>query len=402
MLYETSYKSLHKLLNWLSSNGDAGFDPYDIKGLNNKMLDRMKDVSDLSFINKLYRYFIIELLDLYFPKLTRLIYGVKPKIHATSQGLLFETHLNLYRISNDKKHLKKARSYRQWLIDNRSNKYPEYGWGTPFKWRSGDVIYNIGEPFAVVNAWIGDAFFKYYKINKSVEDLDICISICNFFINRLHISKVDENRVCFSYSAVKPNYINNANLFVAEYLIKIGIESNNNEFIKLGKMATNYSLSTQLKNGALPYFGPEENNPLRIDSYHSGYEIRMLYSIYSLTKDENMLAPIQKYVKYFKDSFIRKSRIRTKPHKQYPLDITSAAEIILLLNRTGDLFNYSKDDFQKILNKIIGDLQTKKGWFIYRIQKPWFKIKIPYIRWGEAWMALALSETLIHNQVKKS
>lgn len=394
MIYGKVNDSLDKLLHWIQVNGDAGFDPYDIKGLNDKMLRRMQAVSQLGFIDKFYRYFIIELMDAYVPRLLRKWYKVKPKIHATAQGLLFETYLNLYLLREDPDFAAKASHYRDWLIANRSTIYPEFSWGTPFRWRSGDVIYDIGEPFAVVNAWIGNAFYKNYKLHNTTEDLEICKSICEFFVNRLHISRISEDKVCFSYSAVKPTFINNANLFVAEFLIRIGQETNNQDYIDLGTKATNYSLSTQLDNGVLPYFGPEEKKALKYDSYHSGYEIRMLYAISKLLEDDKIKGSVQQYFDFYTRHFLAGRRCLTKANKRYPVDITAAAECLLLLSQTKEFLS-NTNLYEGIIHYIIDQLQSEHGWFIYRIQKPGIKIKIPYIRWGEAWMALALSETLL-------
>ncbi len=394
MIYGKAEKSLENLLNWIQSNGDAGFDPYDIKGLNDAMLRRMQPVAKLGFSDKFYRYFVIELLDAYIPGHLRKWYRVEPKIHATAQGLLFDTYLNMSALKEDPGTSQKITHYRDWLIENRSKKYPEIGWGTPFKWRSGDVIYDIGEPFAVVNAWVGNAFYKSYKQKNNTEDLEICKSICEFFVNRLHISRLADDKICFSYSAVQPTFINNANLFVAEFLIRIGLETNNQHYIDLGTQATHYSLSTQMNNGVLPYFGPEAKKALKYDSYHSGYEIRMLYAISMHLKDEKIKGAAQKYFSFYLTHFLKGNRCLTKANKHYPVDITAAAECLLLLSQTRE---FQSDDqlHRNILIWTINMLQSKQGWFIYRIQKPGIKIKIPYIRWGEAWMALALSESLI-------
>lgn len=402
MLNDKVSNSLNSLLGWFEANGNAGYDPYDIKGLNMKMLNRMQDVSKLGLSDKIYRYLVIELADIYFPKITRKYYGVKPKVHATAQGLLFETYLNLYSISNDSAYLAKAEHYRNWLLENRSKFYPEHGWGTPFEWRAGDVTYKTGEPFAVVNAWVGSAFFKSHKITGNQDDLEVCNSICEFFINRLHISNVSDGKICFSYSAVKPNFINNSNLFVAEFLIRIGKETQNQRYIDLGKKAANYSVGTQLDSGVLPYFGPEEKKALKYDSYHSGYEIRMLYSIYEHIGDTIFLDAAKKYLDFFIKHFLDGDRIQTKANKKYPVDITSAAETILLLNHVREILPMDETQHKGIVSWIIDNLQTKKGWFIYRIQRPGVKIKIPYIRWGEAWMALALSDTLLNTPFRKS
>ena len=58
-----------------------------------------------------------------------------------------------------------------------------------------------------------------------------------------------------------------------------------------------------------------------------------------------------------------------------------------------DISSYD-GDFVNIAHKIaewtINNMSSKKGFFYYRKYK-WYTIKIPYMRWSQAWMLLALS-----------
>lgn len=47
MTYRKVNDSLKNLLQWIHRNGNAGYDPYNIKGLNDAMLHRMQSVSQL-------------------------------------------------------------------------------------------------------------------------------------------------------------------------------------------------------------------------------------------------------------------------------------------------------------------------------------------------------------------
>ncbi len=46
---------------------------------------------------------------------------------------------------------------------------------------------------------------------------------------------------------------------------------------------------------------------------------------------------------------------------------------------------------QTIADWTIKHMQSPKGYFYYRLT-PLFKNKIPYMRWGQGWMMLALAE----------
>ncbi len=47
----------------------------------------------------------------------------------------------------------------------------------------------------------------------------------------------------------------------------------------------------------------------------------------------------------------------------------------------------------KVLNWTIANMQDKKGYFYYQKYR-FYKIKIPYIRWSQAWMFYALTTYL--------
>ena len=49
----------------------------------------------------------------------------------------------------------------------------------------------------------------------------------------------------------------------------------------------------------------------------------------------------------------------------------------------------------KVLSWTIEHMCAKKGYFYYQKRKL-FTIKIPYMRWSQAWMFYALSEYLCH------
>jgi hypothetical protein len=71
---------------------------------------------------------------------------------------------------------------------------------------------------------------------------------------------------------------------VAEFLIKVGKEISDEQFIELGSKAVNYALSEQNKDGSICYWGKDQDNQCHIDHYHSGFEIRCLYSIWKCTR----------------------------------------------------------------------------------------------------------------------
>ena len=190
----------------------------------------------------------------------------------------------------------------------------------------------------------------------------------------------------------------------------MGKELGNQEWMRLGLRAGNYALREQNPDGSLFYWGRVQNqlNPNRIDHYHSGFEIRSLYEIWRLTGLTEYGDAAAKYYDFYLAELLdydaNQVLPRMYPHDVYPINIHSCAEA-LLLNATMAAQHPEALDLVKSLFFWIRDhMQSKKGYFFYmrrRMKGLEITSRIPYMRWGQAWMLLALSQVL-QQQDKRS
>ena len=282
-----------------------------------------------------------------------------------------------------------------WLKVNKVTKFQGFGWGYPFDWQS-KMLIPTGTPNGIVTTAAGEAFWKHYQLFNDRESLDYCVRICEF-LSKLPVDQINQDQICFSYTPLFINHVHNLNLFVAEFLIKTGKETGNLGWIDLGNKAVNYTISNQLGNGAFDYNGPPEKPLNHIDHYHTGFVLRMLHSIWKLTDRADVYHVLEKCYRHYIAHFFEDGRIpKLMPDKKYRLDIHSCAESINCLSELSTTFPEGLDLAKNILNWTINNLQDKSGYFYYGILKSRFtgipfKSKIPYIRWGQAWMLRALS-----------
>lgn len=387
--------SVIKLENWISQNGFAGFDPYDIKAI--PKIRKLTVLGNKNFHGEVIREFVFELF-LMFPNLSRKLLKVKPQINAKAIGLLAKSYIDLFTIYKDEKYLKKADECINWLNENYSKDYPGKGWGYPFAWQAKEEIpANI--PNGIVTTAVADAYWSYYKLTNNSKYLDVCSDICLFLIS-LPIDEINDEQLCFSYTPKFINHVHNLNLFVAEFLIKIGKEVNNSEWIETGIKATNYTISNQRDDGSFDYNGPPEKPQNFIDNYHTGFVLRQLYSIWKLTNNEKYFSVLNNGYKYYVNNFFEDGQIPkfTKARK-YRIDIHSSAEAINCLSELSDDFPEGIEIASKVAEWTIDNLQDSDGYFYHgifksRITRRPFKSKIAYIRWGEAWMLKGLSNLL--------
>ncbi|MDQ1318319.1 MAG: hypothetical protein QG588_1979, partial [Candidatus Poribacteria bacterium] len=386
--------SIYKLDDWIDRNGWAGYDPYDVKG--HPLWLKLQQLGIYaSFTQKVERR-LLSILESRCPMLIRGLFRIEKQVNAKAMGLFAIAYINLYKSEKKEQYLNKAQQCIDWLIDNPSQSYSGLCWGYPFDWQS-LVFIPKGTPSGVVSSVCGRAFWEFYQLTKEQQYLEICQSICQFYMNDLNIDIFDNNRVCFSYTPVDNFHVHNANLFVAESLIRVGNHINNSEFIQIGTRAMNYTITKQNEDGSFYYWGPPDKYPCHIDHYHTGFVLRALYSIYKITGDRYLFTKIEKcYYFYLKHLFEDKMIPKLTPDSKYPINIHSCSEAILCLSTLIDDFPEGLETLKKTTLWTIENMQNKRGFFYY-MKFPRYIAKIPYIRWAQAWMLSALTSLLISN-----
>jgi len=383
----------------MDANGYSGYDPHDIKGAP-IFLYFLKPGHNLLIkaVRRPFFYFID-----YFPRLSRKIFGIKKTTNAKGIALFAKGFLNLFKITGDPKYHGKAIECLDWLMANTSKGFENNCWGYPFDWQSG-VYTPAGTPASVVTAAVGDAFWTAWKTLGDQKYLDTCSSICKFFLEDLNIDPINDDTICFSYTPLDKFHVHNANLLVAEYLIRVGSETDRKDWIATGLKASNFALIEQNEDGSLFYWAADQNfySPNTIDQYHSGFEIRCLHGIWRHTGDSRYRKAVDDYYAFYLKNLVvqlgeNDFMPKMTPRSLYPINIHSCAEAILLNSLMANENDAPRGFLDTMLPSILSRMQNADGSFAYIIRKTGnflFTDRTPYIRWGQGWMLLALSEYL--------
>lgn len=394
---ELLWRSIQSLEDWLDDNGWAGYDPYDIRGtgLYLRLIQQGADAPTLvRALRKILIYF-----EGRHPLWTRRFLGVKKQRNPKGMGLFARGYLDLYQATGEERYKDKALQCLDWLGENPSPGYAGFCWGYPFDWQA-RVFIPQGTPSAVVSSVVGDAFWRAYQVLGDQRYLEICDSICQFFLSDLNRDELEDGAVCFSYTPVDDFHVHNANLFAAEFLIRVGSKLDDKEYLAWGRRAAAYALREQNPDGSLYYWGKVQNHysPDHIDHYHSGFEIRALYQIWKSTEDPQYLEAVKRYYRFYRENLISlkdgSALPKMNPGALYPIDIHSCSEALLCSAALAEDFEEARDLLPALTAWTLSNMQTEAGWFIYRIQKGRSserRIEIPYIRWGQAWMLRALA-----------
>jgi rhamnogalacturonyl hydrolase YesR len=385
----TVKRSIDNLDKWLNRNGWKGYDPYDIES---HSLFRLQE--SFYLLKSLKK--IVLILDSYFPLTARFLLNIQKKINPKAMGLFSSAYIILYDVTGKENYFKKSKETLKWLLENPSSGFNGLCWGQPFGWNS-HIFIPAYMPSSIVTSIVGEAFWRFYKLTGENNYIENCDRICEFFLKDLKIDKIDEKRICFSKTPIDHFHIHNSNLFIADFLIRIGIELNKKYYIDTASRAINYTLSDQNKNGSFCYFGKDQSKECTIDHYHTGFIIRCLYSIWKTTGDEKVFNSLMNCYKFYcKNMFTAQGIPKTTPKILFPVNIHSCAEAILCHSLIAKDFSNSYKYLKRIVSWVLSNMQHNDGWFIYLIRKfdnlfNW-KVKIPYIRWGQAWMLRSLAE----------
>ena len=158
-------------------------------------------------------------------------------------------------------------------------------------------------------------------------------------------------------------------------------------------MAINFTLSYQNPDGSWYYWAPPDKLLYNIDNYHTGFVLECLNICRRVLKDEfEYEEELRKGLKFYKNNlFLDDGTPKITPQSVYPIDIHSCAQGIITFCELLDFEPHYFSMAEKVAKWTIKHMQDKEGYFYYRIYKDNYVNKMPYIRWGQAWMLRALS-----------
>ena len=380
-------QALLQLEKWLSDNGFAGYDPYDIRGqdwfiglFGGQSWFKRKLRSALTLVEqRLPEYRLRKLL------------RIGKEVNAKGMGLFCRAFLVQFGTTGEEHYLSQAEGILEWLKANPSQGYPGVSWGYPFHWQS-RLFFPRGTPSAVVTGTVGDAWLDHFELTGSRESLEIAHEIGRFFLEGLHRFERENGQICFSYTPLDHYTVLNASLFVASFLARLGRLDNCPRYIDLAERAALFVVSEQNVDGSFYYWAMEP--PSTIDHFHTGFVLRHLDIVQQECGNKIVRESVKRgYVFYLSQLFAPNGLPRLTPDSLFPIDVHSISEAILCLCQFGERYG-GLDRLVPLVDFVFKEMRSEKGFFFAEIQRQWWgerKVKIPFIRWGQAWMMFALA-----------
>ncbi len=376
--------SFLRLFDYVKTHNYEGVDLFD--GLNSMLFKA----------TPLYKSRIFRLALIQFCKLCPINFRkflLVPEGFNSKAGALFLLgNLNMFKATCDNQYKEEAKALFERLKRTAIKREKGIGWGYNFDWQARAFFVPIGTPNVVTSVYVGKALIEYYKVFGDKEAIELAEQIVEFILNEMILIE-NENFLCFRYIPNENAEVHNANLLAASFLSSMEKYIKTDEINKKVIKSVNFSIADIDESGSWVY----GTKPFHrwVDNFHTAFNIENLLEIQENLTLPKMNKTIEKITDYYlKNLFTDKGLPKYYNDRLYPVDIHVIAEVLVVLSKikNSDIY-YDKARFdcieQQILN-CIKMFQDKSGYFYFQKNENFWN-KIPYIRWGQAWMFYGLS-----------
>jgi hypothetical protein len=370
-----------KLFEYCRSHNWAGYDPYD--GLNSKSFQALK------FMHFKYsRLALIQLMKRSPVNFRRLLL-VPEEQNPKAIALFLSSTIKLSEMGILHDH-GCIRSLSQRLIEQSPLRNGYAGWGYNFDWQTRGVLVPRGTPNIICTTFAGNALLDAFKQNPDPRFLDMAAGAARFLQDHLY-QELNDSHACFSYYRLNRTFVHNANLLGASFFCRVARATGNKALLPLAMKAAHFSASKQHSDGSWDYGESDRPSQRWIDNFHTGFNLCALHNICRDAETSDFEPHLRRGFKFYRDHFFSDDGAPRYYHDRlYPIDIHSAAQSIITLVTLKDLDKDNLRLAKSIMAWTMSNLWNSRGYFYFQKHHFW-TIKIPYMRWSQAWMLLALA-----------
>ena len=366
-----------RLLQYVERGNLQGYDPHD--ALNSPIFSNLAKSSKwlgITFIQMFRRL----------PLNLRPLFGAQKGYNPKGMGLFLSAYVNLYKVYGKEHYLERVEKLADWLINNRCDGYSGFCWNYNFDWQSREAFRPKYIPTIVSTAFVANALLDAYLISHNKEYLRAARSSCDFITNDLNRT-YENGTFCWSYSPVDNSQVYNTTMLGAKLLSRVYSFTNEIELLKEAENTVEFCINHQNDDGSWGY----GTKPYQqwMDSFHTGYNLECLYDFTKFSGNSRYQGNLKKGLQFYRQNFFLSDFTpKYYNNRVYPVDIHCPAQAIICFTKIGDI-----DFAREITLWTIENMQSPAGYFYYQRHR-FYRNKIPYMRWGQAWMMYALSTLL--------
>ncbi len=254
----------------------------------------------------------------------------------------------------------------------------------------------------VPTAFAARALCEAAEVFEHEEYLPFARTIGDFMLNDLNRSEETDDEVCFSYSPLDQTRVFNASLLAGETLAALGRLTKEASLCDWAMRAARHVIRRQQADGSWAYGGNDYQS--WSDNFHTAFILCSLSRIIDAIRSEpgavatgpidELNNSLRRGYEFWKESFfLDNGWPKYYPDRLYPADAHSAASAIVTLVDLRGRIPGTMILAEKIAEWAVESLRHPQGSFYYQ-RRRFYSVRVPYMRWSEAWMAYALARLL--------
>lgn len=377
---------LIKLLSYCRSQDWAGYDPYD--ALNSRVFKSLPSLN--SRIPRLILTQALKRSPLNIRPLVGVLKTQNPKALALFLASLLKVRSGLV---SDRDNLCEYMIERFGQLRSPNTLY--WCWGYSFPWQTRQNVVPAHAPNLVCTTFVANALLDAYEAGYGANCLDEAFSAAEYILEELYWEDSD-SVAGFSYPLRSLRVqVHNANFLAAALLCRVYRNTGERKFLEPALKVARYSAGKQESDGSWNY--GEASFQRWTDNFHTGYNLCALQSISESVGTTEFESRIDRGLDFYCAHFFRDDGAPRYFHDQtYPLDIHCVAQSIITLLTLHQRRPANAALVDLVLRWAIQHMWDERGFFYYRILRL-AKIRTSYMRWSQAWMALALATFLSYS-----
>jgi hypothetical protein len=374
--------ALTRLIAYAEANRWSGYDPYD--ALNSRWLQKLP-LLDRRWMRLMLTQFLKRS-----PVNLRPILGVPPSENPKALGLFLVACVRLT-ARNWQGARKNAEYLAERLLALSSKTEMGCGWGYSFPWQTRTVLVPRGTPNLVCTVFVANALLEAFECLGTGKYLQAAASAARYVSEELYWENGQTAGFSYPTRAVRTP-VHNANLLGSALLCRVARHEDQFSLMDRALKVAHYTASRQRPDGS--WFYGEAPNQGWIDNFHTGFNLSALRVIADCAVTDKFETSIRRGFEFFRNNFFTtKGVARYFCNKTYPIDIHCIAQSLLTLNE----FRESDPQVMRLAGQVyrwtMRKLWNDSGFFYYRKLRG-LTIRTPYMRWSQAWMALALASVV--------
>jgi len=371
--------SFEKLKAYCETEKYSGWDPFD--GLNSKIFQFLPFK-----YSRICRILWIQFFK-QFPINLRKILLIEKGLNPQGLGLFISGYCNLFSADPKEEYKEIIYSLTYKVLSLRLEGWSGNCWGYNFDWQARAFFQPKNTPMIVPTAYVTNGLLDAYDLFKDSKLLEVAISATDFITKDLNRIGQDD-LFAFSYSPLDDAVIFNASLMASQVLARVESYTGDHKYRDEASKSLHNCIEYQNDDGSWTY-GTKPYHQW-IDNFHTGYNLECIADYIKFSGERIDSKVLEIGTNYYLDTFFDNTgKYKYYSDRLYPLDINNAAQLIVTLSKLGKLES-NLYLVNNVLDWSIANMQHKKGYFYYQKHR-FYNVKIPYMRWSQAWMFYALS-----------